>query len=281
MKNFRIISDSSCDLFSGHPNANFKTEFATVPLKIIINQVEYPDNNSTDVDKMFEHMKSFKGASSTACPSIEDFANEFLLADYSIALTISSGLSGTFNTAMQARQLVLDEHPNKQIHIIDTHSTAGNMVLLVRFIDQLIASGAEFDEVVEKAEAYSQNGKIIFSLSSFDNLVKGGRMSKSASVVASALKIRAIATNSTVGTIQVINKIRGDKKAFEEIAKLLSEVRDVTKNPIVITHCCNEQGATQVAEILKNKYKAKDITILKTRCLTSFYADNGGVLACI
>lgn len=277
MEKWRLVADSSCDL-NPESLADQTAGFSTVPLKIIVGDAEYVDIPSTDVGEMLNRMKAHKGASSSACPSPDAFVQEFSKAINTIVVTITSGLSGTYNCAMQAREMMLEEHPDRNIHVIDSRSTAGSMVLLLRRIKELISQGTDFPEIVRQAEHYRDQMRILFSLASFDNLVKTGRMSRAAGVLASALNIRAVATNTPEGTIEVLEKPRGEKRAIERMVDIMGDIKDMAGKPVVITHCHNPEGAGAMKKAIEAAYAGVEVVIMETRCLTSFYAGQAGLL---
>ena len=182
MEQWRLVADSSCDL-SPEEFGNEQLPFSTVPLIIRVGDTEYLDIPSTDTKRMLTHMKENKGPSSSACPSPEAFAEEFCRAANSIAVTVTSSLSGTYNCAVQAMRMVLEQHPEKKIHIVNSNSTSGSMILLLRKLKELIQQDIAFEEIVEQIEKYRNDMRILFSLASFDNLVKSGRMSRAAGVL--------------------------------------------------------------------------------------------------
>lgn len=108
MMKWKIVSDSSYDL-TAKDMSDDSVEFATVPLKIIVGYSEYVDDENIDVEAMLSSMEGFNGASSSACPSPGDFAQQFRSVDFSIAVTITCKLSGTFNSARCAKELVMGE----------------------------------------------------------------------------------------------------------------------------------------------------------------------------
>lgn len=277
MKSWRIIADSSSDLLV--PMVEDEAiKFSTVPLKVLVDQTEYVDNSEVDVGAMITHLRSFKGPSSSACPSIEDFAGEMRKSDYSIVITITSGLSGTYNCALMARDIVLEESPDKRIHVLDTHSTSSTMILDVYKAKELIAQGLEFEQVVEELERYNKGLELLFVLASYDTLIKNGRMSAMAGLVAKALNIRAIATNSDTGTIEVIKKTQGETNALKTIAEMIGQRKDITGLPVVITHCFNEKGANTLKEHILQMYQPSEVKILPMRALAGYYAGEGGLI---
>ena len=135
-----IVSDSSCEIRELE-NPAPGVQFALVPFKIRVGEREYVDLATLNTQQMLQAMTDYNGASTTACPSPEEWAEYFLQADNVFAFTISSNLSGSYNAAMAAREMVLEEHPEKKICVIDSKSTAGAMVLLIRKAKELMEAG--------------------------------------------------------------------------------------------------------------------------------------------
>ncbi len=188
---WKIVADSSCDL-QGGLLCDPEVEFAIVPLKIRVGEQEFVDDAKLNGAEMLRALDEYQGPSSSACPSPEEWAAEFETADNIIAIAMTSALSGTYNSALVARDMMLEEHPEKKIHIIDTRSTGGHMVLLARKVNQLIGMGLSFEEVCAEADAYNQQVHLLFALASFDNLVKNGRMNKVVGLLASKLNMLAV-----------------------------------------------------------------------------------------
>lgn len=272
-----IISDSSCDL----PANSFNGQgiyFATVPLKIIVGGTEYVDDDTINVKTMLAHMKNYNGPSSSACPAPEEWAHEFRKSDCTLAVSMTSALSGTYNSAVIAKNIVQEEFPEKKIHVIDSHSTAGGLVLILQKAAELVAAGEQFETVVKKAEEYTQSLSLLFSLCSFDNLIKTGRMSRVAGIVANTLGIRAVASNTDKGEIEVMQKPRGQERAIRAIVEIMCKRKNMAGQPVVITHCNNLEGAQRLKELISHTCLTTKIMILQTKGLTSFYAQSGGLL---
>jgi len=138
----KIVSDSSCDLrMSGFDGGSVL--FETVPLRIQVGEREFLDNDALDIPLLLGAMAQEKSAASTACPSPAAFAKSFEEADRSICFTISANLSGTYNAAVMGRELALEEHPEKEICVIDSKATAGAMILLIRRAKELLEAGGD------------------------------------------------------------------------------------------------------------------------------------------
>ncbi len=272
-----IVTDSSCDLpANAFDNQNFY--FAKVPLKIIVGDTEYVDDDALNVNKMLVHMKTYNGSSSSACPAPGEWASEFEKSDCTIAVTMTSALSGTYNSAVIAKNMVLEEYPDKKIYVIDSRSTAGDLVLILRKAAELIDSGADFETVAKKTEEYSRGLVLLFALGSYDNLIKTGRMSRIAGILATTLGIRAVASNTPEGGIQILHKPRGEERAIQYIVETMSKLKNLTGQPVVISHCNNFKGALRLKELIVHTCFTSKITILQTRGLTSFYTEDSGFL---
>lgn len=271
-----IVGDSSCELRSLE-NAAPGVGFATVPLKIRVNEREFVDNLALDVNAMMEAMHNFNGASTTACPSPEEWAEKFMMADQVLAITISSNLSGSYNSAMVARDMVLENCPDKKIYVLDSLSTAGEMTLAIWKANELIAEGLGFDELVAKWDTWFQGRQILFALANFDNLVKNGRMSKLVGFMAGALGMRAVGRGSEEGKLEMLHKARGETRA---LALMMEEMdhRGYMGTPVVVSHCQNEKAANLLKTGIQRKWPGAEVTVFPCRGLTSFYAETGGVL---
>ena len=215
-----IVSDSSCELRSLE-NPAPDLSFATVPLKIRVGDREFVDNAALDVAVMMAEMRNYNGASTTACPSPEEWAEYFLQADNVFAFTISSNLSGSYNSAMIAKEMVLESHPDKNIYVLDSLSTGGEMALAIRKANELIGEGLAFEDVVKELEVYYAPRQVLFALSCFDNLVKNGRLNRVVGFVAGKMGMRIVGRGSDEGKLEMLHKTRGETRM---LALLLEEM---------------------------------------------------------
>ena len=142
-----IASDSSCEIRT-LPDTAPGVQFALVPFKIRVGEREFVDLPTLNTKAMLQAMTDYNGASTTACPSPEEWAELFLMADKSIALTISHNLSGSYNAALAAREMVLEEHPEKQIFVLDTLSCSGALAGAAELANKLIRIGTLIPSVL-------------------------------------------------------------------------------------------------------------------------------------
>ena len=266
----KIVADSSADLLSIDG-----IDFESVPLTINSTENEYTDNSVLNVDGMVKDLSIYKGKSGTACPSVGGWLKSFEGYDEIYVVTITSKLSGSYNSAMVAKSTYLDDHPNAKIHVFDSYSTGPEMLLLIEKIRDLIHEGKEFLEVVDNALKYLNKTELYFCLESIHNLAQNGRVSKLSEVAARILNIKIIG-KAQEGQLQLLNKTIGSKRAF---LNLMERVLTTYKGGKVrISHVNNLSLANKIKEYLIELYKEIDIKIYKARGLVSFYAEEGGVL---
>ncbi|MBS5145028.1 MAG: DegV family protein [Butyricicoccus pullicaecorum] len=274
--NWKIAVDSSSDLHEGMECAP-NVSLSIVPLVLQVDGMSFVDEPDMDMDVFMESLRASTQATGSSCPSPAAWAKVFEEADCTLALTISSELSGSYNAAMIARDLVMDEHPDKKIAVIDSRAASGQMILLAQKVNELIAKGLGFEEIIHAVEDYNQTLHIYFTLCSFDNLTKNGRMPKLVGVLAKKLGMRIIGT-ADQGKIAVIHKCRGDRSTLLTLIKDMKESCDLSKRHVVITHCSNLKLALTLQNLLEKESPGVRVTILPTHGLTSYYAEEHGLI---
>lgn len=281
-----IIADSSCNLREYVPAAP-DCAYAFAPLKINVSGEEYIDDVNLDVVELNERVRSESNASGSSCPSAGEWHDLFKLADNVIAITISSNLSGSYDAAQMGRNLVMDEYARehngridgKNIFVLDSRAAGGKLEVIVRLVDRYLTSnpGATFDEVVAFAKRLQGNSQVLFSLSSYDNLVKNGRMPKLVGALASGLSIRVLGTASEQGTIKVLAPTHGDKKTIKKIFDVMRG--DGYRGGLVyIDHVDNEKGALALKTAIEKEWPNAEIEILTCGGLCSYYAEDSGII---
>lgn len=268
----KIIADSSADTLSLG-----EFPFASAPLKIVTAEKEYPDTADTDVYQMVEELARYHGRSSTSCPSPDDFLSAFGEAENVVCVTITSGLSGTYNAACIAAQDYEEQHPGRRAFVLDSLSTGPEMRLSIEKIRELAENGESFDAICEKIKEYSKHTGLIFMLESLKNLANNGRVKPIVAKAAGLLGIRLVCKASDEGTLEPIEKCRGEKRA---LACLLDKMKSFgyVGGKVRIGHVFNEAAANEFKEKVLAEFKDAEIEIYPLRALCSFYAEKGGML---
>lgn len=276
MTKWKIVADSGCD-YRELANLAPDTVFESIPLTIQVEEEVFVDSAALDIDHMMEVMYASSAAAGSACPSPQAYQAAFAGAENVLVITLTGTLSGSYNSARVAREMYLEEHPEVNIHLIDSLSAGGEMDLIVTEINRLIATGLDFEGVVEAITAYQQRTKLLFVLAKVDNLVKNGRLSKILGTVVGLLNIRMVGEASSEGKLELLQKARGHKKsvtaAFEELKKA-----GYKGGRITIAHRNSEKFCQQFSELVKASFPKALIECLPTSGLCSFYAEENGLL---
>lgn len=269
---YKIVMDSAGDL-----RQLAETAFDSVPLKICAGDREFVDNETCNVAELVDYLGSYTGRSSTACPSAGEYLEAFGDAEDVYCVTITSGLSGSYNAASVAAQTYLEAHPGRRIHVFDSLSAGPGMTLIAEKIRDLVQQKLPFERVVSQVEAYRQRTKLVFSLESLHNLAQNGRVSHAVAKIAGLLSIRLVGRASEDGVLQPIGKARGDQKVPGELLRQLLDM-GYTGGRVRIHHCCNLPSAERLEQAIREKFPRASIIIEKTSGLCSFYAERGGLL---
>lgn len=270
--NMKIVADSSADVLTLDT-----LPYASAPLKIITADVEYVDDEQLNVIDMVHALSHASQRSSTACPSVGDWLAAFGDADYIFCVTITSGLSGSYNAAVSAKQAYEEEYPHRKVFVIDSLSAGPELKLLIEKLEELILAGKDFETICGEITAYQQHTGLLFMLESLKNLANNGRVSKLTAGAAGILGIRVIGKASDEGKLEMLTKVRGEKKALPALIELMRELGYQGKK-VRIGHCINGVTAKTVMEMIRSAFPAADVELYPCRGLCSFYAEQGGLL---
>ena len=273
---WNIVTDSSCDLPSVNRSSQ-DIQISSVPFTISVGAQDFVDDENLDTQRMLCAMEQEKSASHTSCPAPNAWLAQFEKADCTIAITISSQLSGSMNSAMVAREMALEQEPQKKIAVIDSRSTGPELALCVEEIEKQIQSGVSFENIVSYATSFLKKTRVMFALSSFDNLIKNGRMSKIAGFIAKKLGMWGIGGGSDEGKIVVEGKTRGAKNAVEMLINKMKE-KGFSGYKAAISHCDNPSLAEALKKRILEIWKNAEVEIFPTKGLCSYYAERGGLI---
>lgn len=271
--NIKIVTDSSADAIHFNPSVPFES----VPLKIITEEKEFVDDKNLDVKSMVDYLLSYKGESSTACPSIMDYVNAFGDYEYVICITITGTLSGSYNAACVAKSEYESKYPGRKVHVINSLSAGPELKLIIKKAVNLIQSSVDFDSICTKLDEYTKHTGLAFSLNSLNNLARNGRVSPLIAKAVGLLGIRIVGKASNKGDLQQLDKPRGADKAYKKVVERMI-CEGYKGGKVIIDHCFNSEGANIIKKMILEKFANADITIDKTHGLCSFYAENGGML---
>ena len=269
---FKIVADSSADILS-----IADIDFENVPLTIKTSEKEYVDNENLDIHGMLDDLARYNGKSGSACPNFGDWTKSFADAENIFAITITSGLSGSYNSASIAAKEYMEEHPGRNVYVIDSLSTGPECTMIVEKLRELILAGLNFDQIVTEIKEYQKHTHLAFSLECIRNLANNGRVNPAIAKIIGMLGIRLVGKASNKGELEMTDKTRGAEKALGDVVKNML-ANGYSGGKVRIHHCENEKSALSLKEKLQAKFPDAKIDISITRGLCSFYAERGGIL---
>ncbi|MBQ6344396.1 MAG: DegV family protein [Anaerolineaceae bacterium] len=268
----RIVADSSCDLFT----LDYE-DFITVPLSIYTDKRSFTDDETLNVTEMLDYLAKYKGRSYTSCPPIDLWKQAYEGADEIFVMTVTSALSGSYMSALNAAEMYLEEHPSARISVIDSLSTGAEEVLALNKLVELIKEGKDFETIDQTIRTYLKKSRLFFSFFSLHNLSQNGRVNKAVSLALTALNIAVTGTATAEGKIDVTGKARGEKKSLQTLFKDMTAA-GYKGGKAIITHTENEEAAVDLKKLVQETYPDADIKIVPTRGLCSYYMERRGVV---
>ena len=277
---YKIIIDSCGEL----PEEMKKTgHFQTASLQIDVDGYQIIDDETFDQADFLKRIRETSVCPKSSCPSPERYMEEYHCDEEHVyAVTLSSELSGSYNSAVLGKSLYEEEYGEKDIYVFNSRSASVGETLIGLKIAECEEKGLGFQEVIETVEAYIEEQHTYFLLETLDILKKNGRLKGLKAVVATALNIKPVMGSTPEGSIQQLANARGMKKG---LARMVEEVASDLKNPeekiLAIAHCNCRERAESVKNMLLGKAKYKDIIIVDTAGISSMYAADGGVIVVV
>ena len=273
---WHLVSDTACDLYTLEGGEGMM-DFTTIPFSIRIGGKEYIDTPEMNIPEMLEMNETHSEIAQTACPSPEEWREKFSEPGPVIAFTISSALSGSYNSACAARSMLLEEEPGKQIAVIDSKATGPEEAMLVWRARDLILEGKPFEEIEEDLNETARRLHTSFALASYHNLIKAGRVNRLIGFIAGHLGFWGIGIGDEKGEIAIRGKARGSKSMVRFLTEEIARI-GVAGKQIVISHCQNLKDALALKLSLETANPGIQVLVQATRGLDSFYAERSGLI---
>jgi len=180
-----------------------------------------------------------------------------------IYICFSSGLSGSFMSAIIAKTDLMEEYPHSSIEVIDSRCASLGEGLLLHYVLKLSEGGAQGSEIIEWVEKNKVRVNHFFTLSDLNHLKRGGRISGAAAALGTILNINPMLSVDVEGKLKVINKIRGRKKSLKALAELFIKrcQDDQSEHTIFISHCDCEEDARYVEELIRKHCSVGEVII--------------------
>ncbi len=275
---YKIVIDSCGELTQelkddGH--------YVNVPLEMDINGYRVVDDESFDQKDFLRRVAESPVGPKSSCPSPELYMKSFEGdARHIYVVTLSKELSGSYNSAVLAKNLYEEEHgTDKKIYVFNSKSASVGETLIGMKAQECEEAGCSFEETVEKVEQYISEQNTFFVLETLEVLRKNGRLSNLKAFVANALNIKPVMGSTPEGMICQLGKARGMGKALKQMVEdMLNRTKDCENRILAISHCNCPDRAKAVKEDIERLASFKKIIVVDTAGISSMYASDGGVI---
>lgn len=277
---YKIVVDSCCEL---PEELKHDPKYEIVPLTLIVgDSYERLDDDGFDQKEFLRAVAECPVSPRSACPSPEKYMEAYRTdADHVYVVTLSSKLSGSYNSAVLGKNLYHETYGEKQIYVVDSRSASCGETQIAMQIARWEDEGMGYEEITEKIEKFTDGMHTYFVLDNLDTLRKNGRLSGVKALVASTLSIKPVMAGDQ-GSIVQLGQSVGIKKALAKMVDyVVRDVVDAEKKCLMITHCNNPERANSVKEQILSKVKFKDVLIMDTAGISSMYANDGGVIVTV
>lgn len=274
--NFKIIVDSCCDL---PKEIKKRFNISTVPLSIDIGNQHFKDDENLNRNELLKAMRNSDEAPKTASPGPGAFLDLYRKHENIFVITLSKELSGSYQNALLAKKLFLEEAEDKFVKVFNSFSASAGETMIAYKLGELIEDSLNKDEILDKADKYIEEMQTLFVLDSLDNLIKAGRMGKLKGKIASFFNIKPVLAGTSEGTITLIDKARGSKRAIRKLIDTIGEKGDKLEEKVLgIAHCNALDRAEYIKEKVSNQYNFRKIIIIETAGISTVYANEGGIV---
>lgn len=276
---YKIVLDSSGEL---PQNLNNDPRFEHVPLTLMVGGETIVDDETFNQKEYLQKVAACSECAKSACPSPERYMESYETeAEDIYVITLSSKLSGSYNSACLGKQLYEENKGAKNIHVIDSESASVGQTQIALRIVEYYEQGKCFEEICPLIDQYRDEMRTYFVLDNLDTLRKNGRLTRTKAVVASTLSIKPV-MGAEKGEIIQLGQAMGIKKALQKLADLaIKNAGNSKEKRLIISHCNCPDRAEIMKKFLLERGEYRDIIIVNMAGLSSTYANDGGIIVTI
>lgn len=275
-KNIRIITDGSCDF----PKEILdRVNPGIVGINVAFGEESYIGGVDIDEETFYNKMRGCKELPKTSSPSPDRFMELYNCEeDELLVFTLTSKLSSTYNNAVLAKNMYLEENPNKRIEVIDSQSGSIGVALMILKCNELIENGKTMDEILDSIDRFKEEIVFFGALDTLENAIKGGRVNPIAGKLINALNFKVI-IKIEEGLVKPIDKARGGgnslKKALEYVQ---NNVNNVSKKTVIIAHANCLDKALKIKQTIKGSFDFKEVLIASIGPIMGTFTSEGAIL---
>lgn len=273
---YKIILDSCGEL---PPKYKADDRFEIVSLGIEVGDYQIMDDENFNQKEFLAKVAACPTCPKSSCPSPESYMEACHCdADHVYIVTLSSKLSGSYNSAVLGKNLYHEKYGDKDIHVCDSQSASCGETQIAFRAMEMEEEGRSFEEIVKELEKFRDGLKTFFVLDNLETLRKNGRLSGVKALVATTLSVKPLMEGQK-GEIVQRGQAIGIKKGLAKLADtLVKEAVDTEGKKLMITHCNCPERAELVRDAILKDIRVKDVLIMDTAGISSMYASDGGVI---
>lgn len=279
----KIILDSGSDIPTKWIDENI---MRLVPLTIVDegNSKEYRDYYDITKEELYNNMKTgtvYKTSQPSPDSFLKIFREELDLGNEIICLALSSGISGTYQSASMAKSILDGEGLGEQLHIYDTKAASGGVSLIALKIQNYIDRGQSIEKVQELVEFLINNINHLFCAEDLIYLYRGGRISRATKMITNVLDIKpAMFINKENGKLESYDKARGETKVYRLLVKTMKEkssIENLQNQRIYIYHSDSYDKAEKIKGMIEKEIGATDFFISEIGCTIGAHTGPGTI----
>ncbi|MBO6015910.1 MAG: DegV family protein [Lachnospiraceae bacterium] len=274
---YKIIMDSCGELLENMKN---DPRFEIVPLTLMVGEETFIDDETFQQKEYLEKVAACEECARTACPSPDSFMRAYETdADDVYVITLSSPLSGSYNSACLGKHLYEETGKKKNIHVIDSRSASIGQTNIALQIMDYYEQGMSFEQICPLIDRFRDEIKTYFVLDNLETLRKNGRLSQIKSIVASTLSIKPYMSANDEGEIIQLGQCIGIRKAIQKMVDyIVANTPDMASKRLLISHCNCLQRAEFVKKLMLERGCFREIIISGMAGVSTTYSNDGGII---
>ncbi|MFB1051754.1 DegV family protein [Paraliobacillus sp. JSM ZJ581] len=274
----QLITDSSADL---PKDLKERFNIITTPLFVHFGNEQYI-GDELDTSTFLKKLNESDSFPSSSAPGPQEYYEAFKAIPEEVPiifLGISKGISSAYNHAVMGKDMLLEEQPNREIEVFSTNTSSPGLILLLNEAGEKLSEGYTFDQLVTHLHDRVDQTVTLFVLKTIDNLVRGGRLDKVKGAIAKTLNIKLLLHADQDGKVEVLEKVRGDKKALRRFVEQIGDYVSHAENKVLaITHCNAKERAEHVIQNIKETYGFKQAILSDIGSVISTHTGEGSLV---
>jgi DegV family protein with EDD domain len=235
-----------------------------VSLYVGLDGQQQRESEISDLDAFYDRLRSSDESVTTSQPSVGDFVEVYepLLEQGReiVSIHISAGISGTYESALQARERLSTEGKGgERIQVVDSHTGAGGMAMVVIAAAAAIEGGGSADKTVERAEQAADSNKIYFAVDTLEYLRRGGRIGAARALIGSTLKIKPILTFEE--EITPIERVRTRARSIERLVDYARRRHEDGCDAWLVQHVQDPEAAARLVESCRPIFEREPLCV--------------------